>query len=38
MAAQFQLYEEYKKDRISGGHHQPQKYGILIFDEVRVQG
>lgn len=38
MAAQFQLYEEYKKDRVSGGHHQLQKYGILIFDEVRVQG
>ena len=38
MAAQFQLYEKYKKDQVSGGHRQPLGYGILIFDEVRVQG
>lgn len=38
MAAQFQLYEQYKKDLISNGHLQPQAFGILIFDEVRVQG
>ena len=38
MAAKFQLYEKYKKDQVSGGHLQPQGYGILIFDEVRVQG
>ena len=38
IAAQFELYEKYKKEQVSGGHHQPQGYGILIFDEVRVQG
>ena len=38
MAAQFQLYEQYKKDQSSNGHLQPQAFGTLIFDEVRVQG
>ena len=38
MAAQFQLYEQYKKDQVSNGHLQPQAFGTLIFDEVRVQG
>lgn len=38
IAAQLQLYEHYKKDQVANGHLQPQGFGILIFDEVRVQG
>lgn len=38
MALQFKMYKQHQEKRVQEGYPQPKGDGVLIFDEVRVQG